>query len=513
MADPIFIVIGGEILTEHDFMMSLLPDRGLYGRRKIYCDYSEITRDNILDTLSKANAVHTLNRCEIQYLYDYYRGKQDIRNKKKVVRPEINNIVTVNRANEIVAFKVSYLLGEPLQYISRNGNDSTSSQINTLNEFMYSEDKATKDKEVADWMHICGVGCRMVLPDPENEREGSPFVIYTLDPRDAYVIYSSKIGHKPLAGVIWQTDENGEFYYTVYVKNKQFEIKGDEIKETPHVLNCIPMVEYVYNEARMGSFEIVLPLLDAINTLESNRVDGVEDFVNSFDVFQNCEISGDEYSELSAGGKAIMIKTSVPGMESKVYRIASELGQTGVQTAIDDAYDSVLTICGMPNRNGGSSTSDTGAATIMRDGWSAAESRAKDSEALWCRSEREFLRVVLQICESEPSLSLGLANIGLKFTRRNYADIQSKAQVLAEMLNNSKIHPKLAFQSCGLFTDAEEAYSMSMEWYDKNSQKFADQLNQNNQNGENGQGNQNNQDEKKDQEENEDDKSDRKIGF
>lgn len=34
----------------------------------------------------------------------------------------------------------------------------------------------------------------------------------------------------------------------------------------------------------------------------------------------------------------------------------------------------------MPNRNGNASTSDTGSAVIMRDGWSDAEARAKDSE-------------------------------------------------------------------------------------------------------------------------------------
>ena len=52
----------------------------------------------------------------------------------------------------------------------------------------------------------------------------------------------------------------------------------------------------------------------------------------------------------------------------------------------------------MPNRNGGTSTSDTGSAVIMRDGWSAAEARAKDSELMFKLSEKEFLKLVLRIC-------------------------------------------------------------------------------------------------------------------
>src|SRR5699024_3819299 len=112
---------------------------------------------------------------------------------------------------------------------------------------------------------------------------------------------------------------------------------------------------------------MVIPILNAINTIESNRVDSIQDFVNAYDVFQNCEIDDDAYKALSAGGMAIQIK-GAPGMEAKVYRIASELNQTNTQTLVDDLYDTALTICGMPNRNGGSSTSDTGTAVIYRDG-------------------------------------------------------------------------------------------------------------------------------------------------
>ena len=157
---------------------------------------------------------------------------------------------------------------------------------------------------------------------------------------------------------------------------------------------------------------------------------------------------------------------------AKVYRIASELNQANTQTVVDDLEDAYLTICGMPNRNGGSSTSDTGQAVIYRDGWSAAESRAKDTEKTWERSEREFLRLVLYICRETGDLGLQLSDIKPEFTRKNLSNIQSKAQVLAEMLNNSKIHPKLAFQYSGLFSDPEDAYRISIEYAEEQQKKM-----------------------------------------
>ena len=311
------------------------------------------------------------------------------------------------------------------------------------------------------------VGVRMVFPDEEGEEDGSPVCIYTLDPRDAFVIYYSGVGHKPLAGVLRQWDEEGKPYQCVYTREWYFEIAGGAIKkQEARTIPYIPIIEYPNNDARMGAFEVVLPLLNAINTVESNRVDSIQDFVNAFDVFQNCDIDDGQYSELASGGKAVKIKGQA-GMEAKVYRIASELNQTNTQTLVDDLYDTALTICGMPNRNGGSSTSDTGTAVIYRDGFAEAESRAKDTEKTFIRSEREFLRIVLYICRNTADLELQLSDIKPEFTRKNLSNVQSKVQVLCEMLNNSKIHPKLAFQTCGVFGDSEEAYRISQEFYEE----------------------------------------------
>ena len=137
------------------------------------------------------------------------------------------------------------------------------------------------------------------------------------------------------------------------------------------------------------------------------------------------------------------------------------------QTLVDYMYETVLTICGMPNRNGGSSTSDTGSAVIMRDGWSAAEARAKDTETVFKKSEKQFLKQILRILRDTTDSTLPLSNVEIRFTRRNYENITAKANVLVTMLSNPKIHPKLAFIHCGMFADGELAYAMSKEYHDE----------------------------------------------
>lgn len=456
------------------------PKAGLTGRRKIMLPIDEINRGNVEDVLSKALAVHALNAGEITYLYNYFKGSQDIRDKVKLVREEINNIVTINRASEIVAFKTSYLLSEPVQYIAHGGDDRVSGNVNTLNEFMRLEDKESHDKEIVDWMHICGVAERMVLTDEmAGIDDGAPFYIYTLDPREAFCIYSSKLGKKKLAGVILQQDDDEKWFATVYTDKWCFKVYSDgNVSEEPHYLGGIPLIEYLNNEARIGAFEPVIPILNAINQLESDAVDSVQDFVNAFDVFANCEIDKETYAGLSVGNSAVKIKTITPGIEAKVYRVSSEINQTGVQTRVDDLTESYLTICGMPNRNGGLSTSDTGSAVIYRDGFVAAHARAVDTATMFRRSEKEFDRIVLNICKAKKKLDLSISEFEPKFPLGNLTNIQSLTQIFVELLNQPFVHPKVAYEvGSGLFKDPETAYRMSEEWYNKNLEDQEAQLN------------------------------------
>ena len=448
------------------------PYLHLNGRRMILTDETEVNIGNVVQILRKALPYHWKNRSEISYLWSYYKGRQPILNRVKEVRPEITNKIVENRANEIVSFKSGYLMGEPLQYVSRGNAENIADAINQLNEFVFAEEKPAKDKELADWFHICGTSFRMVLPDEmAGEDDESPFEIYTLDPRNTFVVYNNGLGNKPILGVKYVVDENGVVHYSCYSDHEYFEIvESKVISYDTHILGDIPIIEYPLNMARIGAFELVIPLLDAINLTDSNRLDGVEQFIQALMLFHNVDISSEDFGELRERG-AIKFKDIDPQLKAEINYLVSNLNQGETQTLVDHMYQTVLTICGMPNRNGGSSTSDTGSAVIMRDGWSAAEARAKDSELMFKKSERIFLKVVLNICRTLADMDLKVCNVEIRFTRRNYENILQKAQVLDLMLKNNKIHPRLAFEHCGLFVDSDLAYTLSAEYAEEQEQK------------------------------------------
>lgn len=446
----------------------------LHGRRKILVDYEQVTDENVSEVLQTAFNVHTTNRSEIEYLYRYYKGDQPILYRVKEIRPEINNTIVENRANEIVSFKVGYLMGEPIQNVLRTADKSKTDALAKLNDYLFAEDKPAKDKELAEWMHICGTSFRIVLPDEEagEVEDESPFEIYTLDPRNTFVIYSSALGQKPIAGVTYVTRSDTTMVFSVYTPTRYYEFEGvySSPKILPNPMGMIPIIEYPMNSARLGAFEIVIPLLDAINNVASDRMDGVDQFIQSFIKFVNCDIDEQQFTAMKQLG-AIKINSS-NGNAADVEIMSEELNQSQTQVLKEDLYDSILTICGMPNRNGGFSTSDTGAAVIMRDGWSSAEARAKDTELMFKMAEKQFLKIVMHICRELNDFDLKLSDIEIRFTRRNYENILEKSQVLTTMLQEPMIDPRLAFQSSGMFVDPELAYEQSMEYYEEHKDEL-----------------------------------------
>lgn len=452
--------------------MENMIEGGLFGRKEICTSVDQITKANVVQVLNKALAIHAMNSYQIDYLYRYMRGEQPILARKKTIRPEICNKIVENHASEITQFTSGYFLGEPVTYVRRGTRNGTSDEVNTLNDFMFYEDKASHDKDMATWMAICGVGYRMVLPDKSvsSVSDDAPFELDTPDPRFTFVVYHGGFGHRRMMGVRQifreKSDNLTEMVSCGYTDTHYFEVIDGVLKKwEPHALGEIPIFEYRLNMSRMGSFEPAIPLLDAINTVASNRLDGIETFVQSFLKFKNCEVDEEKVKSLAHLG-AIMIK-SVDGMQGDVDIMSQELNQEQTQTLVDYLYDQVLTICGMPTTTkGGASTSDTGAAVFLRDGWSQCEARARDTELLFKKSEKQFLRLVLHIIRGVRDINLSLSEVECKFTRRQHDNLLTKSQSLLHMLE-AGLAPGVAIAASGLFNDPMDVAAQSQEYLRK----------------------------------------------
>jgi SPP1 family phage portal protein len=455
-------------MAEYQVVVDGFLNNPLTGRRPIETPETEINQTNVLKVvMGKAEPIHLLNKNEIRFLHNYYLGSQPVLLRTKEYHSEITNRIVENHANECVGFYTGYMSGTPCSYVRSETATGDGEEIARLSNALQYEGKDALDRRLWQWMLECGQGYRIVLPDKGyngNYPDETPLLVDVPDPDMAYVIYNSGIGHKPIANVLhiprnYQNDLND--LICVYTPNQYFEIDNGKVtKSENHSLGMLPMVEYKLNPERMGLFEPAIPVLDAINDLESNRLDGVAQFIQSIMVFTNCLVDENALKQVKELGAMCLKSTS--GLPASVSQIANELDQQQSQTLLDSMLNVYRSLTAMPSATGSeNATSDNVGAVIVRNGWNHTEARAQQYENMFKFSERQSLSVMLKILRDAAGSKLMASDVEIRLPRRQYDNLQSKVQVFTQMLGSSA-DPHLAFEISHLYTDPEAAYQASV---------------------------------------------------
>ena len=449
----------------------------LRGRTAIFTDEEEITPQNIQDVLEAALETHENNSTDIDYLFGYYKGDQAIASRTKDFNGNINNKICVNRCYEISNFNVGYLLSAPIQYVDAAANDVEedidNDDLDKLNRWCKMRDKDQIDYEVALWQSIGGTAYKIALPNPDmnDELDPCPFIIHDLDPRNTFVVYSSRLGHKPMLGVTAVTEADDNVRYYCYTDKQYFEIKEDKIEVTEsHILQRVPIIEYPSSTARLGDFEIILPLQNAVNNLSSDAIDAQDQFVQAILTLTGMDIpdteKGNFLQRLKQEGGLLLPEGA------KAEYLTLILDQQQNQVALDNLYEEMLTICGMPNRNLSSrTTADTGYAVLLRNGYSQAEARANNTVRMFKKSERQFLDLLVYICNNIGGTNLNPQDIDITFPRRNYTNDTANVSNLIAMLSNDWVRPEFAYEHSNLTPDPHHEYLLAKKWHDEQENK------------------------------------------
>lgn len=448
----------------------------LYGRRDIYTPVDDLTEANLIDEVNSALTIHFENVMEEDYLYWYRRGIQPVLYRTKDRNEFILNKIIENHAAEVCDFKNGFFLQAPATFVSRKGGKK--GKVDKLNEYLYRSGKHVADNQLADWFHTVGKAALYVEPTADDE---TPLRAYALDPRSAFVVYSMKPGNRPVYAVNVVIDGNKSLL-DVYTDSTIYRLSGSAVstqatayktyettainveKEEPNYLGHIPIIEYRYNSVNCSAFEQAITLFDSINDIQSNRADGISQFIQSIAVAVNCQF--DEGVTAEQIKKAGMIALSSIGENKADFKILSEeLNQEQTQTLVDNLYDQALRICAMPSsaKSARGSFDATGLAAIYNNGWEQAGASARNTEDLFKESDRLFEEILIDVLKRNNLLDIKLTDFELNFVREETANIQSKAQAAHTMLAMG-LAPELALKKSGLSNDPVSDVKMSEKY-------------------------------------------------
>ena len=435
--------------------------KGKYGRKIAYTDVETITQDNVVKVVGNCIGTFNWNKHIIKYLWDYYKGDQPIRYRVKKVRDDVTNRIVENHSYEIVQFKTGQSYGEPVQYISRKDEEAVNKAVDTLNDYMEDANKQEKDIKSGEWQSATGTSFKAVQKTPDEE---VPFRIVAPSPMNTFVIYNRST-EEPLLAVQELKDADGKYYKLCYSSTHECKIINGTVSDWKlHGFGGIRIVEYPNNHERISDIELVIDILDAINNMQSNRMDGIEQFIQSWFKFVNCEVDEEQFEKMKLNC-ALVVKSMNKDNKSDVDIMTQELNQSQSQVAKDDLWDNALSILAIPSKQGNTG-GDTQGAVELRNGWDFSKTRAKLKDPLIVTAEKRLAKVVLNIIRIyEKDLNLSLRDFTVQINHSPQDNMYTKSQTLLQLLQCG-VHPLVAIKTVGLWGDAEKTFLLSKPYLD-----------------------------------------------
>lgn len=492
-------------------------DTTIIGRKILWTDVDEITSENVISVINRAMPFHIDNMGRIDFLLKYEKGLQPLQREKKI-RTDIDIATCDNIANEVTNFKTSFIWGYPITLVQRDdkeegGKDETKG-INSLNEMFEANCFRAKQKELARFVEIGGIGYTYINERLGKLEEGdAPFEYQVLDPRFAFVIRSSYyIDRRIMLGVTFRIDrETGTFYFTAYTPTRRYEIinlavvkggnyTGDDYKrrfQMPdseqkwergfgdgflNTLGRIPIVEWIRDYDRMGCFERQIPEMDALNIAESDIINDIDQTTQCIWHANDVEFPTETYTDEQGVTRTRQakpqsndwIETTTPkdGKQPFIKPLIVQYDYNGIMNMILVRRALILQKCNVPQRNDNSGGS-TGVAMSDATGWSQAETQAAGQQAIMESCKMEEVKNVLAVVKKsnkvfsdDPVKKLKYSDIIPNVKRSKNFELVAKSNTLATLLSHG-IDGLSSIRVVNLFSDPLQTYMDSKEGIEK----------------------------------------------
>lgn len=288
----------------------------------------------------------------------YYDGVHDILQKERKENAP-NERTVCNHAKDISDTASGYFMGNPITY---NYTDDTDSMKTVMDKLITAFDNAQLDDIDSDNsldMSIYGVAYEYIFAREEE----AELTVRNLEPEFTFVVYDDSIEQTELFGVYYRPekdDVNNETRYIATVATENFiytfELTGDGNKEIPltetpkeHYMGRIPIIEYKNNKDNIGDFEQQISLIDAYNTLMSDRVNDKEQFIDAILVIYG-SILGDDTEETAEAKKRLQeLKLLEMPLDGKAEYLTRTMDETGVETLRKAIKEDIYTFSHVPN--------------------------------------------------------------------------------------------------------------------------------------------------------------------
>lgn len=250
-------------------------------------------REITTDVINKFMLKHQIEKKRYRYLMEMYKGQAEIYSypDKEAYKPD--NRLDVNFAKYITETFLGYFNGIPIK--KSHDDDDYDEKINRFDNMNDIEDE---ESELVRLACIYGRAYELMYQDENTQTN----VVYN-GPEDMFMVYDDSIKQVPLFAVRYGKDEDGNFYGTLFTREKTCSLVGHEgsvrmAEEWANPYSELPVVEWYLNDNRIGLFEPVVSLINSFNKVLSEKANDVDYFSDSYLKFIGAELDREELNTI-----------------------------------------------------------------------------------------------------------------------------------------------------------------------------------------------------------------------
>jgi SPP1 family phage portal protein len=388
------------------------------------------------EEITPAVAVKYIKRHEpelerLAKLEAYYAGQQEILRRQKDGDLS-NNKLVCNHAKYIADMTGSYLIGAPVSY-------SSEEDIEPLTDALEKADAPTQDMDLAHDMAIFGRCYEMIYVN-EDVQIG----LAKLSPLNAFVVYDDTVEQKPVFAVYYYPVFNddgvkkgykGVISTAAYTQDieltatKGLAGAGEQI---PHFFGKVTIDEIYNNAERMSDFESVLTLIDAYNTLQSDRVNDKEQFVKALLVIKG-QVLGDTDEESAEAYEAIKNSgVMVLDEHGDASFLTRQLDEGGAETLSKSISQDIHKFSGVPDMSDENFAGNV-SGVAMKYKLLALEQMTKIKERYFTEGLRYRLECIANLLSVMGAGTFDVEGIKMQFTHSLPANESEIAQVISSL--------------------------------------------------------------------------------
>lgn len=302
-------------------------------RSRAYLDPDGLPSGAMLQSALKE---HIARLPRLEKLRRYYEGDNDILRRTRATGLP-NNRIAHPFGRYIASVTAGYLIGQPAAYTM--GDGAPSETLDAIVDLYARGSVESVDMENAHNAAVYGRGIEYVHVDADATPHST-----ALSPADAFVVYEDTYDMTPLFGVymapklketggtdgfrVWvMTDRLIVEYYAKDLTAAAFA----EVARESHYFGGVPLVEYWNDEDERGDFEWVIPLIDAYDKLESDRVNDKEQYVDKLIVMTGCVLEKDDQGRTPGQQLREDKLLALPDSDASVEYLSSALDEANVE--------------------------------------------------------------------------------------------------------------------------------------------------------------------------------------